>query len=254
MNPLAFLFPTKQNNQNCNNNNQKKPVERKNQTYKNKNQPKKIDKNMLHELYKSDNTDSDLDDMGDFIPVQKPIQNINIQKQNTHTPPIQFNDNPIDQTSYNNLQATQQNDIYQQYVDNYNSYVQPTPTRNNLDSNSLGGGHDLNSLYNSVRNDGNYVLSINERSRGEPDMYQQVGILYQQDGKTYQLMGRRTYPGSYEWEYYVRGKDSGGMDVKYPLNRKQEIYNDEEITIDLNANPFKVKIFENENYKYIPIL
>lgn len=125
---------------------------------------------------------------------------------------------------------------------------------NNLDSNSLGGGHDLNSLYNSVRNDGNYVLSINERSRGEPDMYQQVGILYQQDGKTYQLMGRRTYPGSYEWEYYVRGKDSGGMDVKYPLNRKQEIYNDEEITIDLNANPFKVKIFENENYKYIPIL
>ena len=119
-----------------NNNNQKKTVEKKNQTYKNKNQPKKIDKNMLHELYKSDNTDSDLDDMGDFIPVQKPIQNINIQKQNTHTPPIQFNDNPIDQTSYNNLQATQQNDIYQQYVDNYNSYVQPTPTRNNLDSNS----------------------------------------------------------------------------------------------------------------------
>jgi len=122
--------------ENNNNNNQKKPAERKNQTYKNKNQPKKIDKNMLHELYKSDNTDSDLDEMGDFIPVQKPIQNINIQKQNTHTPPMQFNDNPIDQKSYNNLQATQQNDIYQQYVDNYNQYTQPTPTRNNLDSNS----------------------------------------------------------------------------------------------------------------------
>jgi hypothetical protein len=122
--------------ENNNNNNQKKTVERKNQTYKNKNQPKKIDKNMLHELYKSDNTDSDLDNMGDFVPVQKPIHNINIQKTNTHTPPMQFNDNPIDETNYNTLPATQSNDMYQQYIDNYNSYIQSTPTRNNLDSNS----------------------------------------------------------------------------------------------------------------------
>jgi hypothetical protein len=122
--------------ENNNNNNQKKPVEIKNQTYKNKNSQKKIDKNMLQELYKSENTDSDLDNMGDFIPVQKPIHNINVQQTNTHTPPMQYNDNPIDQKTYNSLQDTQANDMYQQYIDNYNQYTQPIPTRSNLDSNS----------------------------------------------------------------------------------------------------------------------
>jgi hypothetical protein len=122
--------------ENNNNNNQKKPVERKNQTYKNKNSQKKIDKNMLQELYKSDNTDSDLDNMGDFIPVQKPIHNINVQQTNTHKPPMQYNDNPIDETTYNTLQDTQPNDMYQQYIDNYNQYTQPISTRTNLDSNS----------------------------------------------------------------------------------------------------------------------
>jgi len=119
-----------------NNYNEKKPVEKKNQTYKNKSSQKKIDKNMLHELYKSDNTDSDLDNMGDYIPVQKPIHDINVQKTNTHTPPMQYNDNPIDKTTYNTLQSTQPNDIYQQYVDNYNQYTQSIPTRNNYDSNN----------------------------------------------------------------------------------------------------------------------
>jgi len=108
--------------------NEKKPIERKNQTYKNTNS-QKIDKNMLQELYKSD-TDSDLD-MGEFIPVQKPMQ-----KTNTLMEQLQFNDNSIDQNSYNNLPDTKSKEIYQQYIDNYNNYIKPIPNTKSLDSNS----------------------------------------------------------------------------------------------------------------------
>ena len=45
------------NSEENNNYNEKKTIEKKNQTYKNKSSQKKIDKNMIHELYKSDNTD-----------------------------------------------------------------------------------------------------------------------------------------------------------------------------------------------------
>ena len=114
-------------------NNEKKPVERKNQTYKNNN-PQKIDKNMLQELYKSD-TDLDLD-IGEFVPVQTPMHNINIQKANTSTEQMQFNDNSVDEISYNNLQDTKSNEMYQKYIDNYNNYSKPTQNRNNLDYNS----------------------------------------------------------------------------------------------------------------------
>tara|TARA_A100001011_G_C14148671_1_gene773028 strand:+ start:495 stop:1046 length:552 start_codon:yes stop_codon:yes gene_type:complete len=115
---------------------EKKQISKKNHTYKNKDTSKKIDKEMLEQLYKSDNSDSDLDNMGDFVPVQKPLQNINIPEP-THTPPMQYNDNPIDETSYNNLQNTQGMDMYKQYIDNYNNHISPRPQMSNANSELL---------------------------------------------------------------------------------------------------------------------
>lgn len=122
--------------ENNNNDDEKKTAPKKNQTYKNKQAPKKIDKNMLQELYKSENADTDLDNMGDFVPVQKPIQNINVQ-QVTHTPPIQYNDNPVNEPTYNTMNSSQDIDMYKSYIDNYNQYISPRPTTSLNSDNEL---------------------------------------------------------------------------------------------------------------------
>jgi len=122
--------------ENNNNDDDKKPTPKKNQTYKNKQPPKKIDKNMLQELYKSENNESDLDNMGDFIPVQKSMQNVNVQ-QVSHTPPMQYNDNPVNETAYNKLDSTQDMDMYKSYIDSYNQYISPRPQTTGGSSNEL---------------------------------------------------------------------------------------------------------------------
>lgn len=96
---------------------------------------------------------------------------------------------------------------------------------------------------------------FNERTRGEPDDYQLVGLLYNTDvNKNYQLYGRRTYPGSYEWEYYIRGKDAGGLDIKFPLNIKDEIRDGLNITIPIDKNEYNVSIYDFDKPRYNPFI
>jgi hypothetical protein len=93
------------------------------------------------------------------------------------------------------------------------------------------------------------------RTRGEPDDYQLVGLLYNTDvNKNYQLYGRRVYPGSYEWEYYIRGRDAGGLDIKYPiqLNNKQEIMDGMVVNIPIDKNPYTVSIYNYSTPRYNP--
>lgn len=93
------------------------------------------------------------------------------------------------------------------------------------------------------------------KTRGEPDDYQLVGLLYNTEiNKNYQLYGRRVYPGSYEWEYYVRGKDAGGLDIKYPiqLNNKEEIRDGMNITLPIDKNVFNVSIYNYSTPRYNP--
>jgi hypothetical protein len=94
-----------------------------------------------------------------------------------------------------------------------------------------------------------------ERTRGEPDDYQLVGLLYNNNvNKTYQLFGRRTYPGSYEWEYYIRGKDVGGLDYKFSIGlpNNQEIQDGTVLNIPIDSNPYNVTIYNYDYYRYIP--
>jgi hypothetical protein len=94
-----------------------------------------------------------------------------------------------------------------------------------------------------------------ERTRGDPDDYQLVGLLYNTDiNKNYQLYGRRVYPGSYEWEYYIRGKDVGGLDFKFPiqLNNKEEIRDGMVITLPIDKNTFNVSIYNYDLPRYNP--
>ncbi len=94
-----------------------------------------------------------------------------------------------------------------------------------------------------------------EKTRGEPDDYQLVGLLYNTDiNKNYQLYGRRIYPGSYEWEYYIRGKDIGGLEFKFPiqLNNKEEIRDGMVINVPIDKNTYTVSIYNYNQPRYNP--
>ena len=94
-----------------------------------------------------------------------------------------------------------------------------------------------------------------ERTRGDPDDYQLVGLLYNTEvNKNYQLYGRRVYPGSYEWEYYIRGKDVGGLDIKFPiqLNNKEEIRDGMVINVPIDKNAYNVSIYNYDLPRYNP--
>jgi hypothetical protein len=101
---------------------------------------------------------------------------------------------------------------------------------------------------------------FNERTRGEPDNYQMVGLLYNTDkNKQFQLYGRRVYPGSPDWEYYLRGMDEGGLDTKLPIAFEQgqytqypELLNGQQINIPYDTDPYTVTIYQNEQYRYNP--
>ena len=75
--------------------------------------------------------------------------------------------------------------------------------------------------------------------------------------KKYQLYGRRVYPGSYEWEYYVRGADTGGLEFKFPieLNKKREIRDNDQLTLPFDDNNiYKAKIYNLDQPRYNPFL
>ncbi len=94
-----------------------------------------------------------------------------------------------------------------------------------------------------------------ERTRGDPDDYQMVGLLYNTNvNKNYQLYGRRIYPGAYEWEYYILGKDAGGLEYKYPLalNNNAELLDGTTINIPIDSNPYNVSIYNYDYYRYNP--
>jgi hypothetical protein len=94
-----------------------------------------------------------------------------------------------------------------------------------------------------------------ERTRGDPDDYQMVGLLYNTNiNKNYQLYGRRIYPGAYEWEYYILGKDAGGLEYKFPLalNNNAELLDGTTINIPIDSNPYNVSIYNYDYYRYNP--
>ena len=102
---------------NYNENTYEKKTPAKNHTYKNKENTKKINKTMLEEIYKPE-SDDDLENMGDFQPVQKPLHNTEIKE-----------DEPVNTSDFSKLENSYMNDYYQHYVSNFNNSGQP-PTSN----------------------------------------------------------------------------------------------------------------------------
>ena len=99
------------------------------------------------------------------------------------------------------------------------------------------------------------MVPINIPTRGYPEQYQQYGILMKNDdrGETFSLFGRREYPGSRTYEYYVTSSSKYNA-VKIPISSKKEIYDGAEISVPGHSGEYKVKLYELDSPKYIPIV
>ena len=101
-------------------------------------------------------------------------------------------------------------------------------------------------------------LPVNIRTRGEPNEYQNIGLLKNGSGSDVKpLYGRRVYRGSNMWNYYTVLNDH--IQVKLPIMRNNncldergcsEISSGEEITV--NSINYKVELYPYSDFRYIP--
>lgn len=117
--------------------------------------------------------------------------------------------------------------------------------------------HKRKQLGTQVGRHGGLLASspeINIRTRGPEMNYQQQGILYKEDGdgpRHLQLYGRQKYPGSNQWEYLVGDKSLDN--IKIPLgDKKQELSDDDELSVKGFGDGYKVQLYDNEELKYLP--
>lgn len=125
---------------------------------------------------------------------------------------------------------------------------------------------DENALYNELapperrvpeyQYPWDYVKAqLNIPTRGYPEPYHQIGLATSDDEKAFNLFGRQTYPGSNQYEYYVVGT-MGFQQVKIPVGvkGKKEIMDGDTIKIHGNKGDFKVKMYEYDVPRYVPVL
>ena len=98
---------------------------------------------------------------------------------------------------------------------------------------------------------------INIPTRGIPDNYHLVGLLFRNNTETaFKLFGRQKFPGSSQWEYYVQGTMSNN-DVKIPLTIRgdREIEEGQVVIVpgtDNSKGGFKVKLYNYNIPRYNP--
>jgi len=98
---------------------------------------------------------------------------------------------------------------------------------------------------------------VNIPSRGLPDNYHQVGLVFRNNTETaFKLFGRQKFPGSNQWEYFVQGVMSNN-NVKIPISiRGEREIEDGQIIIvpgtDNSKGGFKVKLYNYDLPRYNP--
>lgn len=106
--------------------------------------------------------------------------------------------------------------------------------------------------YNYVKN------QLNIPTRGYPDNYHLQGLVLRDNTETaYKLFGRQKFPGSNQYEYFVQSVMHNN-DVKIPIkiNGDKEIEDGMNIMIpgtNKNIGEFKVKLYEYDAPRYIPL-
>lgn len=95
-------------------------------------------------------------------------------------------------------------------------------------------------------------IRVNYHTRGEKD-FELMGVLYNlNDNRFFNLYGRNLYSNSSNYEYYIQGKDIGGLEFKISLDQTNEIFDNSIITIPITSNKYKVSLYDYKKLRYIP--
>ncbi len=142
------------------------------------------------------------------------------------------------------IKDTENKDIIKDY--DYKKIIDPleNPTKR-VDRNALPNKY----LHNM----------IDISTRGNVDNFQQIGVLVSNDttnelNKVIRLFGRKEYPNSNKYEYYVM-VNNGNDSIKLPINNyNKEINNNDEILIDSINKTYKAVIYNNDSPRYYPVI
>ena len=103
-------------------------------------------------------------------------------------------------------------------------------------------------------------VPINIRTRGQPNNYQQIGILKSDDNTDVKpLFGRQTYRGSSLWNYYTALDSNLATRIPIQNNRNcidtqgcSEINNDDSISV--LGEDYTVELYPYNDLRYIPYI
>lgn len=133
------------------------------------------------------------------------------------------------------------------------------------------GGDILLNPYAPPVNDERYLIPtrdvrgvpINIRTQGVDAAYRQVGILTSNNGKEQilALMGRPLITNRDQWQYYTMSEKNN---IKLPVSVKgkscmneygcDKIYDGDTVYVEGYGNIFRATIYDNDVYRYLPVL
>ena len=107
-------------------------------------------------------------------------------------------------------------------------------------------------------------IPINVQTRSVNTNYQQMGLLTRKSGELIlPLMGRQLTTGNYKWQYYTM-TTTGNMNTKLPisLNGKSctseygcdSLSNGDVVYVEGYSDTFRVTLYENSTFNYIPFV
>ena len=146
-------------------------------------------------------------------------------------------------------------------------FINGISTRNDIFNDPYSPPLKTDGVY--FRRDSGDVIGIpvNIQTHGTNMSYQQVGILTNSNGPNGQLimplMGRKLMTGREKWQYYTMATN-GNMNTKLPIsvNGKSctseygcdSINNGDNVYVEGYNDTFKVTVYENSGFNYIPFL
>ena len=84
------------------------------------------------------------------------------------------------------------------------------------------------------------------------DDYQQIGFIFNNQER-FPLYGRPKYPGkSDKFEYYIIDETRNHLKIPFASKNDNEIYDGDDIFVDVFNNSFTVKIYNYDNLRYNP--
>jgi hypothetical protein len=160
-------------------------------------------------------------------------------------------------------------EINKQTPDKFNDPYSP-PLKNDglffpIDDGNIKGGtsYEIGAL---VDGDKIPTRSINIQTRGYSSNFTQIGILTCETKTTHEpkilpLMGRRVMNGRDKYQYYTIS-NSGNVNTKLPISKEgrncineygcDQLYSGDIVFVEGYEERFKITVYENELFRYIP--